>query len=84
MTQVSSVSIQGSNFVLFSITDWNKMRISISIITQTRPTSLQRLLDSLSNAHYVGDTIGITFNMDSKVRQFQSNRQNFPIAQNGM
>ncbi|KAG0590220.1 hypothetical protein KC19_1G082200 [Ceratodon purpureus] len=46
---------------------WNKMKISISIITQTRPKSLTRLLDSLSNAHYLGDKISITFNMDSKV-----------------
>ncbi|XP_024371047.1 uncharacterized protein [Physcomitrium patens] len=46
---------------------WNNIKISISIITQTRPASLRRLLNSLTNAHYLGDKIGITFNMDSKV-----------------
>lgn len=69
---VRSVCVPISGFqlcadVVHPIADWNKMRISISIITQTRPTSLKRLLDSLSNAHYLGDSISITFNMDSKV-----------------
>lgn len=46
---------------------WSKMRIQINIITQNRATSLMRLLQSLSNSHYVGDTINISFNMDSAV-----------------
>ncbi|KAK4763507.1 hypothetical protein SAY87_012945 [Trapa incisa] len=50
-----------------ALPNWNKMRISINIITQDRSTSLQRLLDSLSKAYYVGDEIPISFNMDSKV-----------------
>ncbi|KAH7862531.1 hypothetical protein Vadar_006106 [Vaccinium darrowii] len=46
---------------------WNRMRISISIITQNRVKSLLRLLQSLTNAYYVGDEVPITFNMDSGV-----------------
>lgn len=47
--------------------DWDKMRISVNIITQNRAHSLTRLLNSLRNAYYVGDEIPISFNMDSKV-----------------
>lgn len=43
------------------------MRISVNIITQNRPSSLRRLLKSLSEAYYLGDEIPISFNMDSKV-----------------
>ncbi|XP_074303494.1 uncharacterized protein LOC141637965 [Silene latifolia] len=50
-----------------ALPNWNKMKISINIITQNRVHSLARLLKSLSNAYYVGDEISITFNMDSKV-----------------
>ncbi|KAM0927654.1 hypothetical protein ACQ4PT_002733 [Festuca glaucescens] len=50
-----------------SLPNWNKMRISVNIITQTRAGSLQRLLTSLRNAYYLGDEVPISFNMDSKV-----------------
>nr|GMD14241.1 Inactive protein kinase [Ipomoea batatas] len=50
-----------------ALPNWNKMRVSINIITQNRANSLARLLRSLSNAFYVGDEVSITFNMDSKV-----------------
>ncbi|XP_061338066.1 uncharacterized protein LOC133284945 [Gastrolobium bilobum] len=50
-----------------ALPNWNRMRISISIITQNRANSLARLLKSLSNAYYLGDEVAITFNMDSKV-----------------
>jgi hypothetical protein len=43
------------------------MRIQINIITQNRATSMMRLLQSLSDSHYLGDTIDISFNMDSAV-----------------
>ncbi|CAK9859938.1 unnamed protein product [Sphagnum jensenii] len=46
---------------------WNKMKIQVTIITQNRSGSLMRLLQSLMNAHYLGDDISLTFNMDSKV-----------------
>ncbi|KAG9445617.1 hypothetical protein H6P81_011745 [Aristolochia fimbriata] len=50
-----------------ALPNWNRMRISVNIITQNRATSLQRLLKSLSEAYYVGDEVPISFNMDSKV-----------------
>ncbi|XP_068650774.1 uncharacterized protein [Aristolochia californica] len=50
-----------------ALPNWNRMRISVNIVTQNRATSLQRLLKSLSEAYYVGDEIPISFNMDSKV-----------------
>ncbi|XP_004515514.1 uncharacterized protein [Cicer arietinum] len=50
-----------------ALPNWNKMRLTISIITQNRVNSLSRLLKSLSNAYYLGDEVPITFNMDSKV-----------------
>ncbi|XP_054815013.1 uncharacterized protein LOC129315391 [Prosopis cineraria] len=50
-----------------ALPNWNKMQISVNIVTQNRARSLARLLKSLSNAYYLGDQVPITFNMDSKV-----------------
>ncbi|RID73891.1 hypothetical protein BRARA_B01016 [Brassica rapa] len=50
-----------------ALPNWNKMRVSVNIITQNRAQSLLRLLKSLSNAYYLGDEIPLSFNMDSKV-----------------
>ncbi|GKV01231.1 hypothetical protein SLEP1_g13798 [Rubroshorea leprosula] len=50
-----------------ALPNWNKMRISVNIITQNRANSLTRLLKSLSNAYYLGDEVPISFNMDTKV-----------------
>ncbi|XP_051134463.1 uncharacterized protein LOC127253751 [Andrographis paniculata] len=50
-----------------ALPNWNRMRLSISIITQNRANSLTRLLKSLTNAYYLGDEVPISFNMDSKV-----------------
>ncbi|XP_072964357.1 uncharacterized protein [Typha angustifolia] len=50
-----------------ALPNWNRMRLSVNIITQNRANSLQRLLRSLQNAYYLGDEVPISFNMDSKV-----------------
>ncbi|KAI3849690.1 hypothetical protein MKW98_026604 [Papaver atlanticum] len=50
-----------------ALPNWNRMQLSINIITQNRASSLTRLLKSLKDAYYVGDKIPISFNMDSKV-----------------
>ncbi|KAK3155540.1 hypothetical protein QOZ80_2BG0204510 [Eleusine coracana subsp. coracana] len=50
-----------------SLPNWNRMRISVNIITQNRAKSLLRLLTSLRDAYYVGDEVPISFNMDSRV-----------------
>ncbi|PSR86587.1 4-diphosphocytidyl-2-C-methyl-D-erythritol kinase [Actinidia chinensis var. chinensis] len=46
---------------------WNKMHLSVNIITQNRVHSLARLLKSLEDAYYLGDEIPISFNMDTMV-----------------
>nr|CAB3448271.1 unnamed protein product [Digitaria exilis] len=50
-----------------SLPNWNRMRVSVNIITQNRAKSLLRLLTSLRNAYYLGDEVPISFNMDSRV-----------------
>ncbi|KAH7425787.1 hypothetical protein KP509_11G071200 [Ceratopteris richardii] len=50
-----------------ALQSWNKMQISVNIITQNRAKSLERLLRSINTAYYVGDKITLTFNMDSRV-----------------
>ncbi|XP_066319862.1 uncharacterized protein [Miscanthus floridulus] len=50
-----------------SLPNWNRMRISVNIITQNRAKSLLRLLTSLRSAYYLGDEVPISFNMDSRV-----------------
>lgn len=50
-----------------ALPNWNRMRLSVNIITQNRVKSLTRLLNSLTNAYYVGDEVPISFNVDSKV-----------------
>ncbi|KAH7425781.1 hypothetical protein KP509_11G070600 [Ceratopteris richardii] len=55
------------NVRIQALQSWNKMKISVNVITQNRPKSLRRLLHSISTAYYLGDEITLTFNMDSKV-----------------
>lgn len=62
-----SHSVWMANVPMPSLQQWNKMRISVNIITQNRVNSLQRLLNSISNAYYLGDQITLSFNMDSQV-----------------
>ncbi|KAL8193235.1 hypothetical protein R6Q57_026816 [Mikania cordata] len=50
-----------------ALPNWNRMRISVNIITQNRVNSLTRLLKSLKDAYYLGDEVSISFNMDSRV-----------------
>lgn len=44
--------------------DWHTPRIDISVITNNRPTSLARLLTSLSNAHYFGDDVSLSISLE--------------------
>ncbi|KAF7308712.1 Succinate dehydrogenase [ubiquinone] iron-sulfur subunit, mitochondrial [Mycena chlorophos] len=43
---------------------WNVPRIDVSVITQDRPQSLQRLLASLSRGRFFGDTVNIRLNLE--------------------
>ena len=57
-----------------SLIDWHIPSIDISVITDSRPKSLQRLLKSLSTARYFGDSVSIRVNVeqtaDSETRKF--------------
>jgi hypothetical protein len=44
--------------------DWNTPQITLSIITQSRALSLTRLLSSLNNSIYFGDTISLRITID--------------------
>ncbi|CAK5267615.1 unnamed protein product [Mycena citricolor] len=44
--------------------NWNMPTVELSIITQDRPGSLQRLLTSLSKARYFGDSVVLRTNME--------------------
>ncbi|KAK7460529.1 hypothetical protein VKT23_009250 [Stygiomarasmius scandens] len=43
---------------------WHSPKLTLSIITNTRPDSLSRLLASLKSAHYFGDQISLRINLD--------------------
>jgi hypothetical protein len=47
-----------------TLSDWHGPQLDISIITNNRHKSLQRLLRSLSAAHYYGDRIDLRINID--------------------
>ncbi|KAF8216319.1 hypothetical protein K438DRAFT_385306 [Mycena galopus ATCC 62051] len=44
--------------------NWHVPQIQISIITQDRPQSLERLLSSLTRGRYFGDSVGLRMNME--------------------
>ena len=44
--------------------DWHVPRVDISIITNDRPNSLRRLLESLSGSRYFGDRLNIRINIE--------------------
>ncbi|KAJ7634165.1 hypothetical protein DFH06DRAFT_1100660, partial [Mycena polygramma] len=45
-------------------TNWNVPRIEVSIITQDRPQSLERLLSSLSRGRFFGDYVNLRMNLE--------------------
>ena len=47
-----------------TLVDWNVPGVQISIITDSRSHSLSRLLHSLENARYFGDTLDLRINME--------------------
>ncbi|KAH9839830.1 uncharacterized protein C8Q71DRAFT_703298 [Rhodofomes roseus] len=44
--------------------NWHKPQVAVSVITNDRPHSLSRLLDSLSRAHYFGDALDLRVNLE--------------------
>ncbi|CAG8590087.1 11411_t:CDS:2 [Dentiscutata heterogama] len=47
-----------------ALKNWNTPKIQIQVITQNRPQSLTRLMQSLNSSIYFGDDVSLTINMD--------------------
>ena len=60
----SSSYLHACFIFLTSLLDWSTPRIDVSIITNNRPRSLERLLSSLSNGFFFGDTLNIRVNLE--------------------
>ncbi|CAG8696533.1 11056_t:CDS:1, partial [Dentiscutata heterogama] len=43
---------------------WNTPNFHIQVVTQNRPASLKRLVDSLNSSIYLGDNVHLTINID--------------------
>ncbi|KAG2039899.1 hypothetical protein BDR03DRAFT_932959 [Suillus americanus] len=52
------------SLTLLELRNWNVPEITISVITDHRPHSLQRLLTSLTRARYFGERIGLRINLE--------------------
>ena len=50
--------------LIFDSTDWHTPKIDISVITNNRPSSLDRLLTSLQSANYYGDEVTLTISLE--------------------
>jgi glycosyltransferase involved in cell wall biosynthesis len=46
-------------------TAWAMPKISVNVVTHNRTASLARLLRSLAEAHYLGDEVPLTLNIES-------------------
>ncbi|CAG8714864.1 16697_t:CDS:2, partial [Racocetra fulgida] len=49
-----------------ALKSWNTPNIQIQVITQNRPKSLERLMQSLNSSIYFGDDVYLTINVDRK------------------
>ena len=64
LTEWKSILFQFVYDATLTLIDWNIPSVQISIITNNRPHSLLRLLRSLENARYFGDTLDLRLNME--------------------
>jgi len=64
LTEWKSILFQFDYEATLTLIDWNIPSVQISIITNNRPHSLLRLLHSLENARYFGDTLDLRVNME--------------------
>ena len=53
--------------IILTDIDWHTPRVEVSIITNDRPSSLRRLLESLSNARYFGDKLNMRISIEQDV-----------------
>ena len=49
-----------------ALRQWHVPTIVVSVITMNRPESLRRLLRSLNESHYLGDSVKLVINVDQK------------------
>ncbi|KAG5654365.1 hypothetical protein H0H81_003823 [Sphagnurus paluster] len=70
-------SVWMSSLSLQEWKNWHKPRIDISIITNNRPRSLERLLSSLAQGLYFGDTVDLRVNLEHS-----ADRHTMQIAEN--
>ncbi|KAL4266854.1 Glycosyltransferase 2 [Pleurotus pulmonarius] len=47
--------------------NWHRPQVDVSVITKDRPKSLLRLITSLANARFFGDTLSLRFNIDQSL-----------------
>ncbi|KAG1728107.1 hypothetical protein EDB19DRAFT_1748162 [Suillus lakei] len=52
------------SLTLRELRNWNVPEITVSVITDHRPHSLQRLLTSLTRARYFGERVGLRINLE--------------------
>ena len=64
LSEWKSILYQFDYNATLTLIDWNIPSVQISIITNDRPHSLLRLLHSLENARYFGDTLDLRLNME--------------------
>lgn len=64
LTEWKSMLFQFVYDATLTLIDWNIPSVQISIITNNRPHSLLRLLHSLKNSSYFGDTLDLRLNME--------------------
>jgi hypothetical protein len=53
--------------ILTLVIEWNLIDINLILITNTRPDAFSRLMRSLDLAHFLGDTVKLTVNMEQTV-----------------
>lgn len=54
----------GSSSPALTPADWHTPKIDLSVITNNRAQSLSRLLTSLQSAHYFGDDVSLSLNLE--------------------
>ncbi|KAI8341988.1 hypothetical protein BC941DRAFT_346263, partial [Chlamydoabsidia padenii] len=53
-----------SNLPLDALQYWNQVKIDVVVITDRRPHSLSRLLNSIRHTNYLGDKVDLTIHME--------------------
>ncbi|GAB5593036.1 hypothetical protein Unana1_07936 [Umbelopsis nana] len=57
-------SLWMADLPMVALQNWHTVAVNLVIITDRRPHSLSRLIRSASNAHYLGDKVSLSINME--------------------